>query len=710
MSKLHFLTFVSAVLLLAACGQNANKKDRTVKGNNPLLEPSSLPYGAPDFKAIGNEHFAPAFAQGMEEHLNEIDAIVNNSEAPTFENTLVALEKSGSTLNRVRGVFDLLSGANTNPDIQKTEEEIAPKLAAHRDAIFLNDKLFQRVKTLHNQRAELGLDPESNKLVEFYYQKFEMAGANLADTDKAVMKKLNEEAASLEAQFNNRLLAATKAGALILDDKAKLAGLSDTEIQIAAQAAEASNQKGKYLIPLQNTTQHPALQSLLDRDVRKQLFEHSIYRTSQNDSNDTRQLIVRLSEIRAQQAHLLGFNNFAEWKLQDQMAKTPANAIALLDKLVPAAKAKALEEAAELQKQIDKEKGGFKLEAWDWALYSEKVRKEKYDLDESQIKPYFELYNVLENGVFFAAHELYGINFKERHDIPVYHEDVRVFELFEADSTAIGLFYCDFFKRDNKAGGAWMSNIVEQSKLLGHKPVIYNVCNYTKPAAGQPALISYDDVTTLFHEFGHALHGFFANQQYPSLSGTNVSRDFVELPSQINEHWALYPKVFNNYAVHYETKQPMPKELVEKIRNAKTFNEGFAFTEILAASGLDLQWHTIGTDMKIADADQFEAGALKRLGLDMSQIPPRYRSPYFKHIWSNGYAAGYYAYTWASVLDNDAFAWFEENGGLSRANGQRFRDMVLSRGNSDDLHKLYVDFRGKEPDIKPLLKNRGLLK
>lgn len=709
MNKFHFLTFVFAVLLLTACAPNT-KKESTVDANNPLLKPSTLPYGAPDFNAISNEHFAPAIAQGMKEHLDEIGAIADNPEAPTFENTLVALEKSGVALNRVYGVFNLLAGANTNPEIQKLEEEVAPKLAAHRDAIFLNDKLFQRVKTLYGQRAELGLDAESNKLVEYYYQKFEMAGANLAEADKAVMKKLNEEAASLEAQFNNRLLAATKAGALVVDDKAKLAGLSDAEIQSASQAAEANKQTGKYQVPLLNTTQHPALQSLTDRDTRKVLFEKSIYRTSQNDSNDTRELIVRLAEIRVQQANLMGFKNYAEWKLQDQMAKTPANATALLDKLAPAAKAKAIEEAVDLQKQIDKEMGGFKLEAWDWALYAEKVRKAKYDLDESQIKPYFDLYNVLENGVFFAANELYGISFKERHDIPVYHPDVRVFELFEEDGTAIGLFYCDFFKRDNKAGGAWMGNVVEQSKLMGNKPVIYNVCNYSKPVEGQPALISYDDVTTLFHEFGHALHGFFADQQYPSLSGTNVSRDFVELPSQINEHWALYPKVFNNYAVHYQTKQPMPKELVEKIRKAKTFNEGFAFTEILAAAGLDLQWHTISAGVKITDADQFEADALKRLGLDLSQIPPRYRSPYFKHIWSNGYSAGYYAYTWASVLDNDAFAWFEENGGLSRANGQRFRDMILSRGNSADLHNTYVDFRGKEPDIKPLLKNRGLLK
>jgi len=553
------------------------------------------------------------------------------------------------------------------------------------------------------------LDAESKKLLEYYFQKFELSGANLSDDDKTSLKKLNGEAATLEAQYTNRLLAATKAGALVVDDKAQLAGLSDAEIEASSKAAEAANFKGKYLISLQNTTQQPALQSLSNRATRQALFEHSINRSSQNDSTDSRAIIIRLALIRAQQAKILGFENFAAWKLQDQMAKIPANALDLLNKLAPVAKAKAMEEAADIQKLIDKQNGGFKLEAWDWDYYSEQVRKEKYDLDESQIKPYFELNSVLENGVFYAAQELYGIAFKERHDIPVYQEDVRVFELFNADSTAIGLFYCDLYKRDNKAGGAWMSNIVEQSYLLGKKPVIYNVCNFTKPVAGEPAFISYDDVTTLFHEFGHALHGFFASQKYPSLSGTNVSRDFVELPSQFNEHWALYPQVFSHYAVHYKTGEPMPNDLVEKIRKASTFNQGYSFTEILAAAELDMQWHTITADTQITDADKFEAEALNKVGLAIRQVPPRYRSPYFRHIWSNGYSAGYYAYTWAEMLDNDAYAWFEENGGLTRENGQRFRDMILSRGNTEDLEKLYVDFRGKEPDIKPLLKNRGLL-
>jgi peptidyl-dipeptidase Dcp len=646
----------------------------------------------------------------MKEQLSEAIKIANNPEGPTFENTLVALEKSGQTLKRVYGVFNLLAGANTNPTLQKIGEEEAPKLAAHEDAIYLNKELFYRVKRLYNQRNNMNLDPESKRLVEYYYQQFELAGANLSETDKTKLKKLNEEEATLSAQFTNRLMAAAKDGAMVVDNKAKLAGLSDNEIQAAAQDAKANNMDGKYLVPLQNTTQQPALQSLTDRAVRHELFEHSWTRAEKGDSDDTRAIISRLAEIRAEQAKLLGFSNYAAWKLQDQMAKTPEAVENFLDKLVPSATAKAKGEAAEIQKVIDKEKGGFKLQPWDWNFYAEKVRKAKYDLDESQIKPYFELNNVLENGVFYAAHELYGLSFKERHDIPVYQEDVRVFDVIDKDSTTIGLFYCDYFKRDNKSGGAWMDNIIGQSKLLNTKPVIYNVCNFTKPAPGQPALLSFDDVTTMFHEFGHALHGFFANEEYPSLSGTNVARDFVEFPSQFNEHWAMYPKVFKRYAINYKTGKPMPKELVDKIKKSATFNQGYALTELLAAAELDMQWHTIPAGDSIKNVDQFEANALQKTHLNLEQVPPRYRSSYFLHIWGNGYAAGYYAYLWAEMLDNDAYAWFEENGGLTRANGQRFRDMILSRGNTEDYNKMYNDFRGRDPEITPMLKKRGLLK
>lgn len=677
--------------------------------SNPLLVQSSLPYGAPDFTQIKNEDFKPAIEEGMKEQMAEIEAIANNPEPPTFENTLVAMEKSGQTLSRARGVFGLLSGANTNPDIQKTEEELAPLLAAHNDAILLNDKLFQRVKSIYNERESLNLDAESLKLVEYYYQRFELSGANLSAEDKDRMKKLNAEKATLSTKFGNMLLAAAKKGALVVDTKEQLDGLSEGEISAASQKADAAGMNGKLMISLQNTTQQPDLQSLTNRDTRHQLFENSWTRAEKGDENDTRSAIVRIAEIRAEQAKIMGFKNFAEWQLQDQMAKTPEAVEELLGKLTPAATAKAKEEAADIQKIINKQNGGFELEAWDWNLYAEKVRKEKYDLDESQIKPYFELNNVMENGVFYAATQLYGITFKERKDIPVYQDDVRVFEVFDKDGSSMALFYADYYKRDNKAGGAWMGNITEQSKLLGNKPVIYNVCNFAKPAPGEPALISFDDVTTMFHEFGHGLHGLFANQQYPSLSGTNVSRDFVELPSQFNEHWVLYPTVFANFAKHYKTGEPMPQELVEKIKKSSTFNQGYAFTEFLAAAELDMQWHTITDGQKIEDADAFELEALKKTGMYLKEVPPRYRSSYFLHIWGNGYAAGYYAYVWAEVLDNDAFEWFQENGGLTPENGQRFRDMILSIGNTEDLAKAYHNFRGQEPDIKPLLKKRGLI-
>jgi peptidyl-dipeptidase Dcp len=702
----NFITAIALATIMSACGngKSAHQEDEALE-NNPLMKESTLPYGAPDFAAIEDNHFKPALEAGIEEKLAEIEAIANNMEAPTFENTFVALEKSGQTLNHVYGVFGMLTGANTNPELQAVEEEMAPKMAGLNNAIYLNDKLFDGVKTIYNQLDELDLDAESRRLVEYYYEKFELAGANLSEEDKQKMRKLNEEEALLSAQYTNRLMAAAKEGALKVEDKAKLKGLSESEIESLKQEVDG---KTVYVMPLQNTTQQPMLPSLDNRETRRKLFENSLMRAQQGDENDTRDIIKRMAMIRAEQAQLLGFKSYAEWNLKDQMAKTPGAANKFMSDLVPATVAKAKNEASEIQKVIDKEGGDFKVEPWDWNYYAEMVRKARYDLDESEIKPYFELNRVLEDGIFYTATRLYGITFKERHDIPVYSDDMRAFELFNEDGSAIGLFYTDYFKRDNKSGGAWMSEIIGQSKLLGNKPVIYNVCNFTKPAEGQPALISYDDVSTMFHEFGHALHGFFADQAYPSLSGTNVARDFVELPSQLNEHWALYPEIFNNYAVHYETGNPMPKELVEKVRKAARFNQGYALTEVLAAAGLDMQWHTISAGQTIDDVDAFETQALKNINLNLSEVPPRYRSTYFLHLWGHGYAASYYAYLWAEMLDNDAYAWFIENGGLSRENGQRFRDMILSRGNTEDFNKMFVDFRGSEPDIKPMLKHRGL--
>lgn len=713
MKKLSILAMSILLLFLAACNSNSEQKKSMEKANdlatNPFIHVSTLPFQAPDFTKIKDSDFAPAFEEGFKEQLAEIEKIVQNPETPTFENTLIALEKSGQLLRRVNGVFGMLSSAYTDSVLQKLNEEIAPKLAAQQDAILLNDKLYERFTAIYQKKNELNLDKESVCLLEYYHMQFNRAGANLSAENKATLKKLNKEEAGLSAKFTNKLLAAAKAGAFVVDNKELLKGLSEGELKSAEQDAEAAGKKGKWLLPLQNTTQQPALQSLENRETRHQLFEASWNRAEKNDADDTRSIIKRLAEIRAEKAHLLGFPNYAAWNLQDQMAKTPEAVQTFLKKLVPAATAKARKEAADLQTVIDKEKGGFKLQAWDWNFYAEKVRKARYDLNENQIKPYFELFTVLENGVFYAANQLYGLTFKRRTDIPVYNNDMRVYTVYDKDSTELGLFYCDYFKRDNKSGGAWMSNVVEQSKLLGTKPVIYNVCNYTKPAPGEPALISFDDVTTMFHEFGHALHGFFADQTYPSLSGTNVARDFVEFPSQFNEHWALEPKVFKHYAVHYKTGKPMPQELVEKIKKSQKFNQGYAFTEILAATELDMEWHTIPAGHSIKSTDDFESAALKRTNLDLSQVPPRYRSSYFLHIWGNGYAAGYYAYSWTEMLDDDAYNWFKENGGMTRANGQRFRDMILSRGNTEEYNKMFYDFCGHKPDIQPMLKNRGLI-
>lgn len=707
MKRIPVLFSIAMASIISSCNNKAS--DNHNNSSNPLLQTSTLPYQAPAFDKIKDGDFEPAIEQGIKEQQEEMQKIANNPEAPTFENTLVAMEKSGQLLSRVNMVFNVLTGANTNDALQKVQETVAPKQAAHLDAIYLNAALFKRVDALYQKRNELKLDSESLRLVEYYYQQFVLAGANLTEDNKSKLKKLNEEEATLSTKFTNQLLAAAKIGALVIGNQAALAGLSQGELDAAAQNAKENKLEGKWMFPLQNTTQQPLLQSLSNRDTRRALFEASWNRAEQNDANDTRKLITRIAKIRAEKAGLLGFPDYATWKLQDQMAKTPQAVESFFAKLIPAATAKARSEGQDIQALIREQKDTFSLQAYDWDFYADQVRKARYNLDESQIKPYFVLDSVLQNGVFYAATQLYGITFKERKDIPVYHKDVRVYELFEENGTAIGLFYCDYFKRDSKGGGAWMDNMVRQSKLMGTKPVIFNVCNFTKPADGQPALISFDDATTMFHEFGHALHGFFASQQYPSLSGTATARDFVEFPSQFNEHWALYPSVLKNYAKHYKTNAPIPDELVAKIKNAGTFNQGYAITEVLAAANLDMQWHTIKADApEQADVDKFESAALQKVKLDLSYVPSRYRSSIFQHIWGGGYSAGYYAYLWTEMLDHDAYSWFDEHGGLSRANGQRFRDMILSRGNTEDYGKMFRDFRGHDPVIEPMLRNRGL--
>jgi len=675
--------------------------------NNPFFAPSTLPFQAPPFDKIKDEDYQPAIEAGMAEQLKEIQSIANSPAPPTFENTILAMEKSGQLLRRAQGAFFAVVSANSNPTLLKVRSTEAPKLAAHRDAIFLDSKLFQRVSTIYQQRNSLGLDPESLRLVEYDYDQFVHAGAKLSDADKAELKKLNEEIAALSNAFSTKLLAATKEGAYVTKDKAALAGLTDAQISAASMAAKDRKVEG-FVIPLQNTTQQPDLVTLSNRATRQALFANSWDRAERGDANDTRDTIAKIAQLRAQKGKLLGYPNFAAWKIEDQMAKTPEAALKFMDALVPAATARAASEALDIQAVIDQQQGGFKLQPWDWDFYSEQVRKAKYDLDEEQVKPYFELNNVLLNGVFYAANQLYGITFKERKDLPVYDPNMRVFEVFNADGSSLALFYCDYFKRDNKQGGAWMNAYVDQSKLLGTKPVVVNVANFAMPAPGEPALITSDDVRTMFHEFGHALHGMFANSQYPSLSGTATARDFVEFPSQFNEHWATYPAVFQHYAKHYKTGAPMPAELMEKIKKADKFNKGYETTELLAAAELDMKWHTLPASAPLQKPDAFETEALEQTHLSISYVPPRYRSSYFSHIWGSGYSAGYYAYLWTQMLDDDAFQWFEEHGGLTRTNGDRFREMVLSRGNTEDLEQLYVTWRGAKPSIAPMLKYRGL--
>ncbi len=702
------LTFSIIPFIKVSAIDHQSKKTSENNYKNPLLTPSRLPFQAPPFDKIKDSDYKPAFEEGIKQQLAEIEKIANNPAKPTFENTLTALEKSGQLLTRVSLVFNAVTSANTDSLLQKVQEEEAPKLAAQNDAIFLNSKLYERVKTIYEKRNQLKLNHESQRLVSYYYKQFVHAGANLSKEDKDKLKKLNEEEATLIAKFTTKLLAGTKAGALVVSDKSELAGLNPSELDAAYQDATSRGQTGKWILPLQNTTQQPELQSLQNRETRKKLFENSWKRCELNDENDTRSIIERIAKIRIDKAQLLGFPNYAAWRLENQMAKTPEAVEKFLAGLVPATVANEQKEAADIQAFIDKSGEGFKLEPWDWSYYAEKLRKARFNLDDSQIKPYFVLENVLEKGIFYEAHELYGLTFKELHNIPVYQKDVRVFEVFDKDGSPLALFYADYFKRDNKSGGAWMDNFVQQSKLLGTKPVVYNVTNFTKPAPGQPALLSYDDVTTMFHEFGHALHGMFADQEYPSLSGTNVPRDFVEFPSQFNEHWALYPKVLEHYALNYKTGKPMPEELVEKIKKATLFNEGYDFTELLEAADLDMNWHTLSANTPEQNSDKFETESLKKDKLYIPQVPPRYRSSYFMHIWANGYAAGYYAYLWSEMLDDDAFDWFLNNGGLTRKNGDRFRNMILSRGATEDYSKMYRDFAGHDPQIKPMLKNRGL--
>jgi len=706
---------LASSLLLAAGGAVSSEQAAMNKfdvppelAGNPFLAASGLPFRMPPFDRIKDAHFAPAFAEGMRRQLAEIDAIAGNAAAPTFDNTLVALERSGRMLDRVSKVFFNLTAANTNDRLEVLELDLAPKLAAHNDAIMLNAKLFARVKALHARRDSLGLDAESMRLLERYYSDFMRDGGQLSDADKTKLKSMNAELATLATAFSQNVLKEINASAVIVDHRADLAGLSESAITAAAEAADAQGMNGKYLLALTNTTGQPPETDLANRALRERLQQASMARGSHGGDFDNQVVVLQIARLRAERARLLGYPNHAAYVLEDETARTPAAVNQLLAELTPPAVANAHREAAAMQAMIDADGGGFKLASYDWAYYAEKLRKQRYDFDEAQLRPYFELNSVLQNGVFYAANRLYGITFKERKDLPVYQSDVRVFEVSDADGKPLALFLADYYARSNKRGGAWMNSYVDQCGLFGTPAVVANHLNIPKPPPGEPTLLTYDEVTTMFHEFGHALHGMFSNVRYPRFSGTNVPRDFVEYPSQVNEMWADWPEVLKHYARHYKTGAAMPQALLDKVVASQKFNQGFATTEYLAAALLDQRWHQLTPEQVPVDARAFESDALKQAGVDFAPVPPRYRSTYFSHVFSGGYSAGYYAYIWSAVLDADSVEWFKENGGLSRKNGDWFRQKLLSRGGSADAMDLFRSFRGRDPKLEPLLERRGL--
>jgi len=708
MSRPHLLVIAAALGLAFSQTVIAAPAPAAALAGNPLATASKLPFHYPAFDQIKDQHFLPAFAEGMRIQLQEIAAIANNAKPATFENTIVAMEKSGALLTRVQTIFGNLQGANTNDKLDAVDSEMSPKMAAHIDAVYLNPKLFARVKSLYQQRAKLKLDAESLHLLERYHTDFVRAGAQLSAADKEKLKALNGSIATLQTAFTQAVLKETNASALIVDSRAELAGMDDGAIDAAAAAAKAKGLDGKFLVAVVNTSGQPPLAVLTNRAVREKLMALSLNRGSHGGEFDTREVVLKIAKARAEKATLLGYANFAAYSLEDQTAHDTKAVNKLLGELAKPAVNNARKEAADLQAIVDAEGGNFKIDASDWAHYTDKVRAQRFAFDENQLKPYFELNNVLVNGVFYAAGKLYGLSFKERKDLPVYHPDVRVFDVFDADGKQLAIFLADMYARSNKQGGAWMNEYSSQAKLLGTHSVVANHLNIPKPPAGEPTLLTYDEVKTAFHEFGHALHGMFSNVQYPRFSGTSVPRDFVEYPSQVNEMWAVWPEVLANYAKHYQTGAAMPKDLLDKVIASKKFNQGFMTTEYLAASLLDQRWHQLTPAQIPSDVLGFEAAALKEMGVDFAPVPPRYRTTYFSHSFSGGYSAGYYAYLWSEKLDADTVVWFKENGGLKRANGDWFRSKLLSRGGSDDAMNLFRNFRGRDPVIEPLLERRGL--
>ena len=701
------LTFGSGARFEGGAVEAAGRQETA---GNPFFTESTLPYRLPPFDRIEDAHYAPAFERGMAEQIAEIEAIASQSEPPTFENTIVPLERSGRLLERVASTFFSLASAHTNDAINEIRNEMAPRLAAHTDRILLHADLFARVRALYDQRESLALDDESRRLVEEYHVDFVRAGARLSDAEKERMQEINAELAALSSRFTQNVLDEVNASAVVVETREELAGLSENRIAAAAAAAAARGLENRYVIPLLNTSGQPALASLESRGLRERIMRTSLARGSRGGEYDNREVITTMARLRAERAAMLGYPNHAAYVLERQTARTVEAVNERLASLAPPAVANARREAADLQAMANADGGGLELRAWDWSYYTEKVRADRYAFDASQLRPYFELDNVIENGVFFAASRLYGLTFEPRPELPVYHPDVRVWEVFDADGSPLGLFLGDFYARPSKRGGAWMNAYVSQSHLLGTSPVVANHLNVPKPPAGEPTLLTFEEVETLFHEFGHALHGFFSDVRHPYFAGTSVPRDFVEYPSQVNEMWAVWPEVLENYAVHHETGEPMPADLLDKVLATQQFNQGFATTEYLAASLLDQAWHQLPADEvpAAADVEAFEAAALEAAGVALEAVPPRYRSTYFSHVWSSGYSAGYYSYIWSEVLDADSVEWFKENGGLTRDNGDHFRRTLLSKGGSVDALTLFRNFRGADPDVRPLLERRGL--
>jgi peptidyl-dipeptidase Dcp len=680
----------------------------TFNAENPFALRSTLEYELPDFTKIRDEHYLPAFYAGCEAHLAEIQTILDSGE-PTFENTIVAMERAGKVLERMLMVFFNKSSSDTSPELDKIEAEIAPKLSAHTDSIQLNPVLFARIEELFNKRPTLNLDAESDWLLVRYYEDFKKAGAHLSEDERSKAMQINQRLAELDTKFSQQLLNDTNDLAVLVDDIAELDGLSAGEIEAAADLAKERGHEGKWLLAMVNFTGNPMLETLTNRSLREKIMKNSLVKGGRDNENDNRQVLLEMVRLRAEKAQLFGYESHAHYVLTDRTAKNPANVHEMLRKIAPAARRNAEIEGKDIQSAIDKSGESFKVQSWDWDLYTEKVRLEKFNIDTELFKPYFELDRVLVDGVFFAATKLFGITFKERKDLVAYHPEARVFEVFNEDGSKLALFIGDFFTRDSKRGGAWMNNLVDQNHLLGQLPVVVNNLNIPKPAKGEPALLSFDFTTTLFHEFGHAIHGMLSNVKYPRFSGTSTPRDFVEFPSQVNEMWMLWPEVVENFAKHYQTGEALPQEWIDNLKRAETFNQGHATVSYLSAAILDLAWHQLTPDQIPGNVEEFEAKAIADYGLDFDLVPTRYRSTYFSHIFAGGYSAGYYGYIWSEVLDADTVDWFKNNGGLTRANGDHFRNELLSRGGTQDALQLFRNFRGKDASIEPLLKRRGLL-